>query len=101
MRKAFTMEILPGTAVEYKSRHDTLWPDMHAVLKAHGVANYSIYLQGTTLFAHAEIEDEARWASLAEEAVVKRWWDHMADIMVVNPDNSPVAHDLDEVFHID
>ncbi|MDE6485267.1 MAG: L-rhamnose mutarotase, partial [Duncaniella sp.] len=30
-----------------------------------------------------------------------RWWDYMADIMEVNPDNSPVTHPIREVFHLD
>ncbi len=101
IRKAFVMEINPGVEAEYRRRHDELWPEMHEVLRSHGVSNYSIYLSGTTLFACAEIEDEAAWASLAEEPVVRKWWDHMADIMKVNDDNSPVAVDLKEMFHLD
>ena len=101
IRKAFVMEINPGVEDEYRRRHDELWPEMHEVLKSHGVTNYSIYLSGTTLYAYAEIADESAWASLAEEPVVRKWWDHMADIMKVNDDNSPVAVDLEEMFHLD
>lgn len=32
---------------------------------------------------------------------VQKWWDYMADIMEVNPDNSPVSIPLPEVFHMD
>ncbi len=31
----------------------------------------------------------------------RKWWDYMAPLMDVNPDNSPVSHDLREVFHLD
>ena len=33
--------------------------------------------------------------------IVQKWWDYMADIMEVNPDNSPVTIPLPEVFHMD
>jgi len=32
--------------------------------------------------------------------VGQRWWRHMRDIMPANADDSPVARDLREVFHI-
>jgi L-rhamnose mutarotase len=32
---------------------------------------------------------------------MKKWWAYMADIMETNPDNSPVACPLEEVFHTD
>ena len=31
----------------------------------------------------------------------QKWWDMMADIMEVNPDNSPVTVPIQEVFHLD
>ena len=33
--------------------------------------------------------------------IVQKWWDYMADIMEVNPDNSPVSIPLDERWHMD
>ena len=38
---------------------------------------------------------------LPEDPVMKRWWAFMKDIMQANPDGSPVAVPLDEVFHLD
>ena len=40
-------------------------------------------------------------AKLLERLHNRKWWDYMADIMETNPDNSPVAIDLHEVFHLD
>ena len=31
--------------------------------------------------------------------VMQRWWLYMADLMETNPDNSPVAIPLEQVFH--
>ena len=103
IRKAFVMSVNPGQEQEYERRHQPIWPELEATLKTHGVHNYSIFLLPGTrqLFAYAEIEDESRWAAIAQTDVCRRWWTHMSDLMPANPDSSPVAADLREVFHID
>jgi L-rhamnose mutarotase len=103
IRKAFVMSVNPGSEAEYEKRHSPIWQELHDVLKAHGVHNYSIFLHPATqqLFAYAEIEDEARWAAIAQTEVCQRWWTFMGDVMPSNPDNSPVSMPLQEVFHID
>jgi L-rhamnose mutarotase len=97
------MSVFPGSEAEYRRRHQPIWPELEAVLKAHGVRNYSIFLHPETrqLFGYAEIEDEARWQAIAQTDVCRRWWAHMRKLMPTNPDNSPVALDLEEVFHIE
>ena len=101
IRKAFVMQVNPDQHEEYEKRHNPIWPELEEAIKAHGVTSYSIYLDAETnqLFAYAEIEDEERWASLAEEPICKKWWAHMAPIMPSNPDNSPVVKEVREVFH--
>ena len=102
IRKAFLMSVNADQHAEYERRHNPIWEELAAVLTAHGVHNYSIYLDAETnsLFAYAEVEDKAQWDSIAEEPVVQKWWRHMADVMPSNADNSPVARDLREVFHL-
>jgi L-rhamnose mutarotase len=103
IRKAFVMSVNPGQEAEYERRHQPIWPELEAVLKAHGVHNYSIFLHPETrqLFAYAEIESEEQWAAIAQTPVCRKWWAHMKDLMPSNPDNSPVSRPLKEVFHID
>jgi L-rhamnose mutarotase len=103
IRKAFVMSVNAGSESEYERRHRPIWPELEATLKAHGVTNYSIFLLPETrqLFAYAEIEDEAKWNSIAKTDVAQRWWKHMGDVMPSNADNSPVAANLREVFHIE
>lgn len=103
MRKAFVMSVSPGQEAEYERRHRPIWPELEAVLKQHGAHNYSIFLLPETrqLFAYVEIEDEARWAAIARTDVCQRWWKHMGDVMPSNPDHSPVASPLREVFHLE
>jgi L-rhamnose mutarotase len=103
IRKAFVMQVNPDQHEEYERRHSPIWPELEAVLKEHGVTDYSIFLDEDThqLFAYAEVEDEARWAAIADTEICKKWWAHMGDVMPGNPDGSPVAKDLREVFHIE
>ena len=103
IRKAFVMAVHPGHEADYERRHRPIWPELEAVLQAHGVQNYSIFLHEETrqLFAYAEIEDEARWAAIAKTEVCQRWWKHMGDVMPSNADHSPVARDLREVFYLE
>jgi L-rhamnose mutarotase len=102
IRKSFVMSVVPGFELEYKKRHNPIWPEWEAVLKEHGVLSYSIFMDPATrqLFAYAEIEDEARWNAIAQTPVWRRWWAYMKDIMPANPDGSPVLKELQEVFHM-
>jgi L-rhamnose mutarotase len=103
IRKAFLMRVDPNRHEQYRQRHNPIWPELESTLKAHGVHNYSIFLDPRTsqLFAYVEIEDEARWISIARTQICQKWWAHMCEIMPSNPDNSPISKDLMEVFHID
>ncbi len=103
IRKAFVMSVNAGREEEYERRHRPIWPELEQVLRNHGVHNYSIFLHEETrqLFGYAEIEDEAKWAAIAETPECRRWWAHMKELMPSHPDNSPVSVGLREVFHID
>jgi L-rhamnose mutarotase len=103
IRKAFVMQVNSDCHEEYRRRHNPIWPELEATLKSHGVHNYSIFLdpQTSQLFGYVDIEDEARWNAIARTEICRKWWAHMRDIMPSNPDNSPVAKNLREVFHID
>jgi L-rhamnose mutarotase len=97
------MAVNPQETVEYERRHSPIWPELQEVLRAHGVHDYSIFLDETdgSLFGYVEVEDEARWDAIARTPVCRRWWTHMRDIMPTNPDDSPRSVALREVFHLD
>ena len=103
IRKAFRMSVHAGRQDEYARRHDPIWRELEDVLLAHGVRSYSIYLDPETsdLFAYAEVESEERWQAIARTEVCRRWWRHMRELMPSNPDDSPVARELREVFHLE
>ncbi len=102
IRKAFLMAVNPDQHAEYQRRHDEIWPELAATLKAHGASNYSIFLNpaSSQLFAYVEVDDEARWAAIAQTEICRKWWQYMRDIMPSNPDNSPQSVTLLPVFHL-
>ena len=99
---AFTMTLNPGMEAEYRGRHDEIWPELVDLLHEAGVADYSIHLDRATntLFGVLARPVTTRMQSLPDHPVMKKWWAHMADIMVTNPDNSPVAVPLVCLFHL-
>ena len=102
-RNAFKMKLKPGAAIEYKRRHDELWPELARELRAAGVSDYSIFLdeETLTLFAVQKLADNNTAADLPQSPVVRRWWDFMASLMEVEPDHAPRCLPLKEVFHLE
>ncbi|RED47846.1 L-rhamnose mutarotase [Seonamhaeicola aphaedonensis] len=102
-RLAFKMKLNEGQKEAYKERHDQLWPELKKLLKDSGVSEYSIFFdeETSTLFAFQKVSGEGGSQDLADNPIVKKWWDFMADIMKVNPDNSPVSISLEEVFFME
>lgn len=102
-RTAFKMKLKPGCEAEYKKRHDEIWPELVELIKNSGVSDYSIFLDIETniLFAVQKQSGNESSQDLGTNPVVRKWWDYMSDIMEVNPDNSPVAIPLPEVFYLD
>ncbi len=102
-RNAFKMKLKPGAAAEYQRRHDELWPELAAELRAAGISDYSIFLDEATLtlFAVQKLADNHTADHLPQSPIVRRWWDAMAPLMEVEPDNAPVCFPLKEVFHLD
>ncbi|MCT8158701.1 L-rhamnose mutarotase [Pseudoruegeria sp. SHC-113] len=99
---AFRMRLNPGCEVEYKKRHDEIWPELVALLQEAGISDYSIHLDEETglLFGVLWREGSHGMDALPDHPVMQRWWAHMADLMEVKPDNEPVAVPLPTVFHM-
>ena len=100
---AFTMRIDPARAEDYRRRHDAIWPELVALLKAAGISDYSIFLDEAsgTLFAVLRRTEDHTMDALPAQAVMRRWWDYMSDIMEYNAVGEPVAVPLETVFHME
>lgn len=97
------MKLNAGFEAEYKKRHDEIWPELSTELSKAGVSDYSIFFdeETLTLFAVQKLTDDHTADQLPQTEIVKKWWAYMADIMEYNPDGTPVAIGLKEVFHMD
>ena len=99
-RVGFKMQLKPGNEVEYKRRHDEIWPELAALLHEIGISNYSIFRDGLTLFGYLEIDDPSALERLPEEELMLKWWRYMEPLMECNEDSSPKMTTLEEVFHM-
>ena len=101
-RIAFAMQLRPGAGEAYRARHDAIWPELSALLKAAGISDYSIWLDAGTgaLFAVLTRADGHAMDDLPAHPVMRAWWDHMADLMEVEADRAPRAVPLARVFHL-
>jgi L-rhamnose mutarotase len=80
---AFRMNLNRGQAEEYRRRHDEIWPELAALLKEAGARDYHTMDR------------------LPQEAIIRKWWDYMADIMAVEADNTPVQVPLVKMFDLE
>src|SRR5471030_2586643 len=100
---AWVLEVRPGYEDLYKQRHDAIWPEMLAELRAAGLRNYNIFRHGLTLFGYFETDDlEASKSKLAASAVNAKWSQFMGSIMKIEVDpmtNFPYL--LPQQFHMD
>ena len=102
-RAAFKMMLKSGMEEEYVKRHAAIWPELKKIIADQGVYDYSIFLDRETnvLFAVQKVNNGAGSQERDESGIIQRWWDYMADIMEVNPDNSPQTAELIEVFYME
>ena len=102
-RLAFKMKLKPGHKEVYRKRHNEIWSELKILLEEAGVSEYSIFLdeETSTLFAFQKVQGQQGSQDLADNPIVRKWWDFMADIMEVNPDNSPISIPLEEVFYLE
>lgn len=98
----FRMQLNKGQALEYRRRHDEIWPELVSLLKNAGISDYSIFLHEETnsLFAVLRRTPDHTMDNLPLEPIMQKWWAHMADIMASDDNNEPVVEPLERVFHM-
>jgi L-rhamnose mutarotase len=103
MNYAFRMQLKPGTALEYRRRHDEIWPELSSLLREAGIYDYSIFLDEQTLqlFAVLKLRPGNTRDTLPTHPLMRRWWEYMRDLMHTHADGRPVEWPLVSVFHLD
>jgi L-rhamnose mutarotase len=101
-RIAFKMQLHKGKEVEYKRRHDAIWPELEELLKKTGISEYSIFLDKRTgeLTGILKVSNRTLMDALPMHPVMQKWWTFMSDIMETNADGSPLSFPLEEVFYL-
>jgi len=100
------IDVRPDRIEDYEALHVAPWPGVLAQIERSNIRNYSIFRDGTHLFAYFEYvgtDFEADMAAMAADPETQRWWaltDAMQDPL---PDRDPGSwwKTLREVFHTD
>ena len=100
------IRVRPEAIDDYERLHADPWPGVLAQIRRSNIRNYTIWRDGTDLFAAFDYvgeEFEADMAAMAADAETQRWWkltDAMQDPL---PDREPGSwwKTLREVFHTD
>lgn len=97
---SFALHLKPGCEVEYRRRHDELWPEMRGTLLAHGIVHYEISLHPETglLFAFIVRRKDHTTYKLPDHPVAQRWRAHMADMLETTDGVAPVIDPLTRMF---
>ena len=104
MRYCFNLQVRPERMAEYVERHQAVWPEMQAALRATGWRNYSLFLRSDgLLIGYVEADDmEAAQKAMAATEVNARWQAEMAEFFT-GIDGRPPDEGfelLHEVFHL-
>ncbi len=96
-------QLKPECVEEYKKLHAAVWQDVLKTIHECNLRNYSIFLQGTDLFAYFEYigdDYEADMARMEADPVTREWWKHTKPCFI-NHDKNIYYSDMEEIFHYD
>lgn len=104
-RVAFRLRVKPERQAEYEEIHARVWPELLADMRAAGIRNYTIFADGSDLFAYLECDDwDAVNRALASSDADRRWQSWMNDYLdrPLDENGAPLAPALlREVFRMD
>lgn len=100
------IDVRPDRIEDYERLNAQVWPEVVDRIRRSNIRNYSIFREGTRLFAYFEyVGDDfaADMPAMAADPATQRWWaltDAMQDPL---PDREPGAWwtTIPEVFHAD
>jgi L-rhamnose mutarotase len=100
------IDVRPERIEEYEQLHGAAWPGVLAQIRRSNIRNYSIFRDGTALFAYFEYvgdDFEADMAAMAADPETQRWWALTDRMQEPLPDREPGTwwKTMVEVFHTD
>jgi L-rhamnose mutarotase len=102
-RCCFTFTLRPGMEAEYRRRHDEIWPELVAELKAAGISNYTLFRRGREVYAYCECEPDAATAfgRVGATEVNRRWSEWFEDVIEALTDDAGELRWAEQVWHLD
>lgn len=103
-RYAWRAKVIEGKLDEYVKRHNNIWPELSALLKKAGIANYTIWYNDGDLFGYYECEKGMDYATSvqAQSPIVDKWNEYMKDVMFMEMDPVTGAQPkMQQVFLLD
>jgi L-rhamnose mutarotase len=100
------IRLRPEAIDEYERLHANTWPGVLEQIRRSNIRNYTIWRDGTDLFASFEYVGEdfdADMAAMAADPETQRWWKLTDAMQEPYPERAEGAWwlDLPEVFHLD
>jgi L-rhamnose mutarotase len=91
---------------DYDRLHSTPWPGVFEQMRRSNIRNYTIFRDGTDLFAYFEYVGEdfaADMAAMAADPETQRWWALTDAMQEPLPDREPATwwKTIREIFHTD
>ena len=102
-RHAFLLKLRPGTERAYDKLHQSVPPDLIALLKRAGISGYSIFRRDQLLFLTLTVVDfERAWQTIEIDPAYKAWQKVMEPFFDTLSDLRPGERFpmMDEVFYL-
>ena len=96
-------QLKPACVEEYKKLHAAAWPNVLETITRCNLQNYSIYINGTALFAYFEYtgtDFKADMAKMEADPITQEWWQHTKPCFAQH-DQEIYYLDMEEIFHLD
>jgi L-rhamnose mutarotase len=99
----FFYECKPGAEAEYARRHEAVWPEVVAALRAAGFSNFTTFMKGNKLFATIESEGDFHeaWARFQADPGTQRWEAYMSEVLATDVTTGGMEVLDRVVFHMD
>jgi len=101
IRRAFTLQLKPGSFTKYKHYHDNIWPELVREIEKCGIAQITTFEHNLQLFLYSEIHDKKAWDRLWGSKIHDKWARLMEPLMQFRPDGKVDAGPLREIFHLE
>jgi len=100
------IKLKPEAIAEYERLHANVWPEVLATIHACNIHNYSIFRNGTWLFAYFEYSGDdfaADMQKMAADPRTREWWRYTDPLQEALVERAPGEWwaTMKEVFHTD